>query len=180
MAKKTKAKFGKGLIVVVILFLLTLAAGIASVVLLSHNTSIVHLFGGIDNVYESAHLEKMSINGYRIGEKVDPKIKEYQVIDADFKYYYDEVAFWEKDDVVTGIGFYTFDYNLVTDITKSNIRYEGRRLATLDDFEETFGIGEEKVEKDNKTVIYRQGDYSLTIEIYKDVIQNVILLRNEE
>ena len=180
MTKKNKAKFGKGLIIVIVLFLLTVAAGVSSVVLLSHNTSIVQLFGGIDNVYESARLEKMTINGYKIGDKVKPEVKEYMVVDEDFKYYYDEVAFWAKDDVVTGIGFYTFNYNLETDITKSNIRYEDRRLETLDDFEETFGVGEEKLEKDSKTVTYRQGDYSLTIEVYKDVVQNVILLQNNE
>ena len=53
MAKENKNKLGKGLIVVVLLAILTILAGVASVVLLSRNISIVQLFGGIDNVYES-------------------------------------------------------------------------------------------------------------------------------
>ncbi len=180
MAKKNKAKFGKGLIIVIVLSILTIAAGVASVALLSHNTSIVQLFGGADNVYESARLEKLTINGYKIGDKISDTAKEYQAIDADFDYYYDEVAFWVKDDKIVGIGFYTFNYNLETDINKAEIIYEKQRLTTLDDFEETFGLGEEKTENDNKTIIYRQGDYTLTIEAYKGTVQNVILIKNTD
>ncbi len=178
MAKENKNKLGKGLIVVVLLAILTILAGVASVVLLSRNISIVQLFGGIDNVYESARLEKLTINGYRVGDKISDSAKEYQVIDSDFDYYYDEVAFWVKDDNIFGIGFYTFNSGLETSINDAKIIYEKQRLVTLDDFEETFGLGEEKSEQDNKTIIYRQDEYTLTVEAYKGVVQNVILLKN--
>lgn len=176
---KKKAKFGKGLIIVVILSVLTIATGIACVVMLSQNKSIVHLFGGSDNVYESARLEKLTINGYAIGDKMTDQIREYLTMDADFPYYYNHVAFWNDGDKISGIGFYTIGGNDATNIADSNIEYEGRRLVKIEDFEETFGIGEEKTDEDGDEIItYRQGDYKLTILIHNDIIYNVILRKS--
>ncbi len=176
---KTKTKFGKGLIIVVVLSILTIAAGVACVAMLSQNKSIVHLFGGSDNVYESARLEKLTINGYAIGDKMTDRIREYLTLDAEFPYYYNEVAFWEEDGKISGLGFYTVGGNNPTSITESNIKYEDRRLVKIEDFEETFGIGEEETDKDgDKTIIYRQGDYKLTVFIHNDTVYNVILRKN--
>lgn len=178
---KTKIKFGKGLIIVIVLSILTVAAGVASIIMLSQNKSIVHLFGGSDNVYESARLEKLTINGYAIGDKMTSKIREYLTMDAEFPYYYNEVAFWEENDKISGIGFYTVGGNHPTTIAESNIKYEDRRLTTISDFEETFGIGEEQIDEDgDKTIIYRQGDFTLRVFIHDEKIYNVVLRKNAE
>ena len=177
-----KKRFGKGLIIVIILSVLTIAAGVSSVILLSHNTSIVQLFGGNDNVYESARLEKLTINGFTVNSRLTEEIKNYEAIDAEFNYYYHDVAFWEKDGENAGIAFYTFsdkDDNQVTSIEHSNIKYEERQLKTLEDFEETFGLGEHTEEGDSKVINYYQGEYKLTINSRDGIIYSVILLRQE-
>ncbi len=182
MAKNKKKRLGKGLIIVAVLTVLTIAAGVASVMLLSQNTTIAQIFGGVDNVYESARLEKMTINGYAVGDKLTNEIKKYIVLDGDFPYYYDDVAFWEKDGVITGIGFYTFtnsDNEPVTSIENSKIVYEKRELKTIEDFEETFGLGELTEQSNSSTLTYYQGDYKLTIQCRDDKIQNVILQKQE-
>lgn len=177
-----KKRFGKGLIIVIVLSVLTVLAGVSSVILLSHNTSIVQLFGGNDNVYESARLEKLTINGFTINSKLTDEIKAYKTIDAEFDYYYHDVAFWDKNGENAGIAFYTFsnkDGNQVTSIEQSKIEYEDRRLKTLDDFEETFGLGEHTEEGDSKVINYYQGEYKLTIQSRDGVVYSVILLRQE-
>jgi hypothetical protein len=185
MSKQPTVRLNKGLVVVVILAVITLAAGIASVVLLSHNTSIAQLFGGIDNVYESARLEKLTINGYMLGDKMSEEALEYHALDADFDYYYDGVAFWSKNKKIVGLGFYTTttgtgdDKKTIIDINTVDIRYEGRRLVTIDDFEESFGIGAEKADEDGKTIPYRQGGYELSIRTRGDIVYNVILKQNQ-
>ena len=182
MAKDKKKRFGKGLIIVAVLTVLTIAAGVASVMLLSQNTTIAQIFGGVDNVYESARLEKMTINGHAVGDELTSEIKEYLVLDGDFSYYYDDVGFWEKDGIITGIGFYTFtnsDGETVTSIEDSKIVYEKRELKTIEDFEETFGLGELTNQGNSSTLTYYQGDYKLTIQCRNDEIQNVILQKQE-
>lgn len=183
MADRPKIRFNKGPIIVAILAAVTIAAGVASVVLLSHNTSIAQLFGGIDNVYESARLEKLTINGYALGDTMSKEALEYHVMDADFDHYYDGVAFWSKDKKIIGLGFYTTtagvgdDEKIIIDINTVDIEYEGRRLTTIDDFEETFGVGEEKEEDEDggKTITYRQGVYTLTIFLRNGTVHNVVL-----
>ena len=182
-ARKTKPHlFGKGIILVIILSLLTLAAGVASIALLSQNTSVAHLFGGTDNVYESARLERMTINGYSVGDDLSAELKMNHAADADFDYYYDDVAFWGNGDKNTGIGFYTFsdtDGHIISSIKDVVIKYENRHLTTVEDFEETFGIGEHGKNENYETLTYHQGEYELSVQYKKDVIYNVLLLRHQ-
>ena len=177
-----KKRFGKGLIIVIVLSILTIVAGVSSVILLSHNTSIVQLFGGNDNVYESARLEKLTISGFTINSTLTDEIKAHKAIDAEFNYYYRDVAFWDKDGKNAGIAFYTFsdkEGNQVTSIETSDIKYEDRQLKTLDDFEETFGLGEHSEEGDSKIITYYQGEYKLTIQSRDGIVYSVILLRQD-
>lgn len=183
MPKQPKVRFGKGLIIVIVLAVLTVAAGVASIVLLSHNRSIVQVFGGADNVYESAHLEKLTFNGYSLGDTLDAEVREHHVLDASFSYLYDDIAFWAKDGKIAGLGFYTTtigtDEEVKVDIDEVRIEYDGRRLTTLEDFEETFGIGkEERGGQGDRTVVYSQGNYKLSIQMRDDVVYNVILRQN--
>ena len=180
---KKAVKYGKGLIIVVILGVVTFAALAASVYLLSQNTTMAQLFGGDDNVYESARLERITINGYEMGGMLTDEIKSYHAEDASFDYYFDDVAFWggENGEIV-GLGFYSFndaDGGVITDIDDSNILYEGHRLATLADFEEAFGIGKYTKEEDYEALIYRQGSYEMTIQYRDDIIKNVILIEQK-
>ena len=180
---KKAAKNGKALIVVITLGIITFIALAASIYLLSQNTTIAQLFGGSDNVYESARLERVTINGYKIGGTLTDEIKSYHAQDADFDYYYDNVAFWSnKEGEIAGLGFYSFNTpegEKVTDINDSDIRYEGRRLATLDDFEEAFGIGKYAKEDESETVVYQQGNYEMTIRYDEEGIKSVTLIEQK-
>ena len=180
---KKAVKYGKGLIIVIVLGVITFAALAASVYLLSQNTTMAQLFGGDDNVYESARLERITINGYEIGGMLTDEIKSYHAEDADFDYYFDDVAFWSGESgEITGLGFYSFndiDGEAITDIDDSNIIYEGRRLATLADFEEAFGIGKYTKKEDYESLTYHQGNYEMTIQYRDDIIKNVILIEQK-
>jgi len=174
MERKAKVKFGKGVIIVIVLSMLTIAVGVACVAMLSQNKSVVHLFGGVDNVYESAHLEEMAIDGYKIGDAIVDHIQDCRTQGSDYDYYCDGAAYWEQDGRIAGIGFYAN----TKAIDEANITYEGRFLVKIDDFEETFGVGEERTDKNgDKIITYRQGDYRLNITVRNDVIYSVVLLK---
>ena len=180
---KTKQKSGKGILVVAVLTILAIAAGIASIVLLSHNRTLSQIFGGDSNVYESARLDNISMNGEFIGDTISDDAKSQRALDADFQYMRQGVAYWVDDnDKIIGLGFYSItdeDGNPIADIEYSDIKYRGDKLETVTDFEETFGLAE--VEKDNDNIerySYHQGDYHLEIVTQEGVVYNVILKKD--
>ena len=177
--KKTKIQFSKGLIIVIVLAALTAVAGVTSVVLLSQNRTLTQIFGSDNNVYDSARLEKLSFNGYQIGQKLPfDKPSNYLVFDADFNYQYNDINFWADDGVIVGLGFnttYDIDGKPTKSIDDVKITYEEDKLTKLEDFEETFGIGK-ITESDNHTTLeYHQDGYSLTVIMRKDTVVNVTL-----
>lgn len=180
MAKKKQPKSGKGILIVIILTLLALAAGVASIVLLSHNRTLSQIFGGDSNVYDSAQLSDLSMNGEHIGDTISSVAKEHMVLDADFPYMYNGVAYWtDKNDMIKKLSFHTLTYadgEPVIDIEGADIQYRGSKLATVKDFEETFGIA--VVTKDStgaEIYTYTQSGYKLVLYVVAGKIQNVTL-----
>ena len=172
MKKNSKQKSGKGILIVALLTVLALAAGITSIFLLSQNRTLSQIFGGDSNVYESARLDQICMNGEFIGDKISDDARSQHAEDADFQYMYNGVAYWvDEDSRITGLGFYTLTDeagNLLIDIKESNIRYQGDRLETISDFEETFGLATIEKRKDGIDIYrYHQGDYHLEIVVQR-------------
>ena len=180
MVKKKQPKSGKGVLIVIILTLLALTAGVASIALLSHNRTLSQLFGGDSNVYNSAQLSDLSMNGEHIGDTISSIAKGHVAEDADFQYMYNGVAYWtDTNNMITKLSFHTLTYTdgePAIDINSADIQYRGSKLVTVADFEETFGIA--AVKKDStgaETYKYTQGAYELTLYVVAGKIQNVTL-----
>ena len=183
MAKNSNQKSGKGILIVIILTLLALAAGVTSIMLLSQNRTLSQLFGGDSNVYESASLRNLSMNGEFIGNTISDSAKSQTALDADYQYMYRGVAYWVDDNLkITGLGFYSLediDGNPLSDIELSDIKYGEQKLETIADFEETFGLANvEKISDTSSLYSYFQSDYKLEILTENDVIKNVILKKD--
>ena len=92
MTKGDKQKSGKGILIVAVLTILALAAGVTSIILLSRDRTLSQLFGGDSNVYESARLSNLSMNGEYIGDEVSEEAKSQVALDEDFQYMYHGVC----------------------------------------------------------------------------------------
>jgi len=180
MSKNKPQKSGKGILLFIILTLLALVAGVASIVLLSHNRTLSQIFGGDSNVYDSAHLGDLSMNGQRIGDKISSEAKGQVANDAEFKYLYKGVAYWtDNNDKITKLAFYSLsdtEGESLIDIKMADIQYHGAKLTTVKDFEEMFGLASvTKYPKGAESYNYSQGDYKLSLYVVAGDIQNVIL-----
>lgn len=160
---------------IISLFFLVLLV-VLDVILVDHQINFANraLKAPVD--YSKIHFEGLSI-----GDKVTPEILEHRVIDAEYDFFWNNIAISVDDDnIITRLGFYSSDStdnqeNSAVDIYNVIIDYRGYPIKHVSDFVTYFGYTNVKSFNRYKYLTYMDERYTVDITLMDDEIYNVVL-----
>lgn len=124
-------------------------------------------------------IKDISFNGMKLGDKATEKTLEGLVMDAPFKYEFNNVGFnvdsEQKIDYLRVTTYKDSDGNVTQGMDDIEIKHKNTRLKTVDDFKKLFGEGE--TSKDNQSILYedKENEIVLYIHLNDDKITSIEL-----